>query len=199
LGLAISKQLIELMGGRLWIDSQVGRGSTFHFTMSVGVHHDKTTLNVAEAMAATQTTLPHHGHILLVEDNLVNQTLALRLLEKRGYTVVISANGQDALSALTRESFDAVLMDVQMPIMDGFEATAAIRAQEKTSGAHLPIIAMTANAMQGDRERCLAAGMDDYVTKPMRAAELYAAVERMIQAIPVASHAAPEPDSSSAP
>jgi CheY-like chemotaxis protein len=138
-------------------------------------------------------------HILLAEDNLVNQTLALRLLEKQGYTVVIAANGQETLSALTRESFDVILMDVQMPIMDGFEATAVIRAHEKVSTAHLPIIAMTAHAMQGDRERCLAAGMDDYVTKPIKAADLYAAIERMIQATPVTTHAAPEPNSSSAP
>jgi len=113
--------------------------------------------------------------------------------------VVIAANGQEAVNALTRESFDVVLMDVQMPIMDGFAATAAIREQEKTSGAHLPIIAMTAHAMQGDRERCLAAGMDDYVTKPMKAADLYAAIERIMQATLVTSHTAPEPDSSSGP
>ena len=90
-------------------------------------------------------------------------------------------------------------MDVQMPVMDGFEATAAIRAHEKASGAHLPIIAMTAHAMQGDRERCLAAGMDDYVTKPMKAADLYAAIERVIEAALVTNHVAPEPDSSSGP
>ena len=115
----------------------------------------------AIAPAATAPTLSQHYHILLAEDNPVNQTLGLRMLEKQGHTVVVVANGQEALTALTRESFDLVLMDVQIPIMDGFETTAAIRAQEERSGAHLPIIAMTAHAMQGDREQCLHVGMDD--------------------------------------
>jgi two-component system sensor histidine kinase/response regulator len=110
--------------------------------------------------------------ILLVEDNAVNQKLAARLLEKRGHTVVIAGNGKDALAALERQSFDLVFMDVQMPEMDGCEATGAIRGKEKASGDHLPIIAMTAHAMAGDRERCLEAGMDDYISKPIRLEEL---------------------------
>jgi two-component system, sensor histidine kinase and response regulator len=113
-----------------------------------------------------------HLCILLVEDNAVNQKLAARLLEKRGHTVAIAGNGKEALAALEKQSFDLVFMDVQMPEMDGFEATAAIRGKEKTSGNHLPIIAMTAHAMAGDRERCLEAGMDDYITKPIRLEEL---------------------------
>ena len=198
LGLAISKQLIELMGGQLWIDSQPGRGSTFHFTTNVGAHHHEATLSAATAAAAaTEPIVSQHWHILLVEDNPVNQTLALRLLEKQGHTVVVAADGQEALSALARASFDLVLMDVQMPIMDGFEATAVIRAQERVSGAHLPIVAMTAHAMQGDRERCLAAGMDDYVTKPIKSADLFAAIERMMQATLVTTQTAIEPDRSS--
>jgi len=115
--------------------------------------------------------------ILLAEDNSVNQILAIRLLEKRGHDVTVTSNGQEALSALENDHFDVLLMDVQMPVMDGFEATAAIRARERLTGAHLPIVAMTAHAMKGDREKCLARGMDGYVSKPLQAAELYAVIE----------------------
>jgi CheY-like chemotaxis protein/HPt (histidine-containing phosphotransfer) domain-containing protein len=118
--------------------------------------------------------------ILLVEDSLVNQTVALRLLEKRGHTVVVAGDGQQALDVLNRESFDVILMDVQMPVMDGFAATAAIRQREASHGGHVPIIAMTAHAMQGDRERCLEAGMDGYITKPVRPKDLFDAVEKSL-------------------
>ncbi|MEP7342769.1 MAG: response regulator, partial [Acidobacteriota bacterium] len=111
--------------------------------------------------------------ILLTEDNLVNQRLAIRLLEKQGHTVVAANNGREALAALEQARFDIVLMDVQMPEMDGFEATGQIREQEQLTGAHMPIIAMTAHAMKGDRERCLEAGMDAYISKPVQAAELF--------------------------
>jgi CheY-like chemotaxis protein len=117
--------------------------------------------------------------ILLAEDGLVNQKVAVSLLEQRGHGVTIANNGQEALAALDRESFDIVLMDVQMPTMDGFEATARIRQREEASGLHIPIIAMTAHAMKGDRERCLAAGMDEYIAKPIRAKEFYEVVEGM--------------------
>ena len=102
------------------------------------------------------------------------------MLTQRGHTVVVANNGQEALDALENESFDLILMDVQMPTMDGLETTVAIRAQEHTTGAHIPIIAMTANAMQGDRERCLEAGMDGYVAEPIRSSDLYQAVEEMV-------------------
>jgi CheY-like chemotaxis protein len=101
------------------------------------------------------------------------------MLEKLGHTVVVAPNGEAALAALHQQSFDLVLMDVQMPIMGGFETTAAIRAQEQVTGSHLPIIAMTAHAMKGDREKCLAAGMDDYLAKPLKAEELYTAIARI--------------------
>ncbi len=110
--------------------------------------------------------------VLLAEDNAVNQRLAVRLLEKRGHRVVVAGNGREAVEALEKESFDLVFMDVQMPEMDGLEATAAIREKEKGSGVHQPIIALTAHAMKGDREKCLAGGMDGYLTKPIRPEEL---------------------------
>jgi CheY-like chemotaxis protein len=102
----------------------------------------------------------------------VNQLLASRLLEKRGHSVVVAGNGREALEVLEKERFDLVFMDVQMPIMDGLEATAAIRKRERASGDHLPVVALTAHAMKGDREKCLAGGMDGYLTKPIRPQEL---------------------------
>ncbi len=119
-------------------------------------------------------------HILVAEDNLINQKLAARLIEKRGHTAVIVSNGREALDALEKQTFDLMLVDVQMPEMDGFEATAAIREKEKNTGLHLPIIAMTAHAMKGDQERCLSAGMDDYVSKPIQPEVLFKAVEGFI-------------------
>ncbi len=114
--------------------------------------------------------------ILVAEDNPINQMLAVRILEKAGHHVAVADNGEDVLAALGREAFDLVLMDVQMPVIDGYEATALIRQQEKGSGKHLPIVAMTAHAMKGDREKCLDAGMDGYVSKPIRNDELFAAI-----------------------
>jgi two-component system sensor histidine kinase/response regulator len=122
----------------------------------------------------------HHPHVLLAEDNAVNQTLAVRLLEKRKYTVIVAGNGGAAVEAFEKEHFDVVLMDIQMPGMDGFEATAAIRAKEKLTGGHVPIIAMTAHALKGNQERCLSAGMDGYVSKPIRTSELFATIESLL-------------------
>jgi CheY-like chemotaxis protein len=122
-------------------------------------------------------TAPRRLRLLLAEDNAINQKLALRLLEKRGHAVTVVSTGKEALAALAEQRFDAVLMDVQMPEMDGFEATAAIRARERETGGHVPIIAMTAHAMKGDRELCLAAGMDGYISKPLQASELFEAIE----------------------
>jgi len=120
-------------------------------------------------------------HILLAEDNAVNQRLAASLLERRGHKVTIAANGREAIDALDKQPFDVVLMDVQMPEMGGFEATAAIRALEtERSARRLPIIAMTAHAMKGDRERCLAGGMDDYVSKPINPAILFDTIDRVL-------------------
>jgi two-component system sensor histidine kinase/response regulator len=116
--------------------------------------------------------------VLVAEDNPVNQRLISRLLEKRGHRVTLANNGREAVNAAEKGGVDLILMDVQMPEVDGFEATEKIRAREKSSGAHLPIVALTAHAMKGDRERCLARGMDDYLTKPIQPQELDAILER---------------------
>jgi CheY-like chemotaxis protein len=118
--------------------------------------------------------------VLLAEDNEVNQQVATKILEKAGHTVAIAGTGKEVLALLDKEAFDVVLMDVQMPVMGGFEATALIREREKAGGARVPIIAMTAHAMKGDREQCLKAGMDDYVSKPIRTQELFAAIGRRL-------------------
>jgi len=118
--------------------------------------------------------------VLVAEDNAVNQKLVARLLEKRGHCVKIVANGREALSALEQGTYDLVLMDMQMPEMDGFEATAELRKREKQTGLHIPIVALTAHAMKGDRERCLNAGMDGYLSKPIRAQELYELLDNYI-------------------
>ena len=147
------------------------------------------TVGDVSAGAAVRASAPHEIlpglrtlRILLTEDNAVNQKLAVRLLEKRGHKVFVAANGQEALDALDREKFDVVLMDVQMPEMDGIEATRRIRERERTTARHTPVVAMTAHAMKGDRERCLQVGMDGYISKPLRPTELFEAVESLAAA-----------------
>ena len=134
--------------------------------------------------------------ILLAEDNAVNQKVAVRLLEKHGYCVSVVANGEEALAALELEPYDLVLMDIQMPVMDGLVAVQMLRECERTTGRHLPVIAMTAHAMQGDRERCLNAGMDGYVSKPFKVDELMSAIAEFL---PGASIPAPQSHSSAQP
>jgi len=171
LGLAISSQLVQLMGGQLHLESMIGRGSTFSFVVTLGL---------AETPRAT-VPLPAYARaarplaVLVAEDSPVNQLLVRRLLEKAGHRVTIVETGIAAVDAVARTQFDAVLMDVQMPEMDGFDATSRIRAAEN-GGRRLPIIALTAHAIQGDRERCLAAGMDAYVSKPIRPEALFASL-----------------------
>ena len=117
--------------------------------------------------------------MLVAEDNVVNQRVAVGMLERAGHRAVVVENGRQALAALARETFDVVLMDVQMPELDGFETTAAIRERERGTPRHVPIVALTAHAMKGDAERCLASGMDAYLAKPLQAAELVAAIARL--------------------
>jgi CheY-like chemotaxis protein len=168
------------MGGRLWLDSPPGRGATFHFTVKVGVRPQAVAPVVAPAAARAGTrSAPAVLRILLAEDNVVNQFLAVRLLEKEGHHVRTVVNGLAAVAALEHGHFDIALMDLQMPEMDGFEATALIRDRERASGEHLPIIALTANAMVGDQERCLQAGMDGYVSKPIDITHLLAEIQRV--------------------
>jgi PAS domain S-box-containing protein len=184
LGLAIAAQLVDLMGGYIWVESAgPGTGSAFHFTVCFVVQQRPAAPETARPAPCAPGVVgkARHGlRLLLVEDNTINQKLAVRLLEKQGYTVVVANNGQEALAAFAQQPFDLVLMDVQMPEMDGLEATAAIRAQERGGETHVPIVAMTSYAMPGDRARCLAAGMDGYLTKPIRPEELFETIAGLL-------------------
>jgi CheY-like chemotaxis protein len=177
LGLTISRRFVEMMGGRLWLESLPQKGSTFHFTVTLGV--DAQPAEPVRATVPERRTPAPPMKILLAEDNRVNQFLTVRLLEKEGHRVEVVLNGRAALAALDENSFDLALMDLQMPEMDGFETTAIIRERERSSGAHLPIIALTANAMVGDAEKCLQAGMDGYVSKPVDVRRLFAEISRV--------------------
>jgi PAS domain S-box-containing protein len=198
LGLAISARLVELMRGRIWVESEVGKGSAFHFTAALarqpGADLPGEGVALATKPVRPSDLLERAGHgrnaaagqagtprqplrILLAEDNPVNQRVAVLTLQKQGHRVCVAGNGHDAVAALERDTFDLVLMDVQMPDMDGLEATAAVRRRENGAGRRTPIIALTAHAMKGDRERFLAAGMDGYLTKPLQPQELHDAIE----------------------
>jgi signal transduction histidine kinase/ligand-binding sensor domain-containing protein/CheY-like chemotaxis protein len=176
LGLAIARRLVGLMGGEIWVDSEIGRGSEFHFTAHLGSALDRR-VSVPDSSHSDRGSPVSPLRILLAEDNAVNQRIAVGLLRKRGHTVLVANNGSEALSLLSREVFDLVLMDVQMPEMDGFEATRLIREAEKHTGDHLPIVALTAHAVEGYEQQCLAAGMDAFLSKPLQGQRLFEAVE----------------------
>ncbi len=182
LGLAICQRLVEMMHGQIGVRSTVDQGSVFYFTARFGLCDPSTealresTPPTVESSGSDESTRPLK--ILLAEDSPINQRLAIGLLRRKGHQVVVVGNGKQAVQAFQKQPFDLVLMDVQMPEMDGFEATEAIRAAEEP-GTHVPIIALTAHAMKGDRERCLKAGMDAYLAKPIRAGELYDLIASM--------------------
>jgi len=169
LGLTISRNLAAMMGGRMWVESEEARGSTFHFTTKVALPAVARAVTPPPAVRdfASLDPATRQLRVLLVDDNIVNQRLVARLLEKRGHTVHAAGNGREALERVERERFDLAIMDVQMPEVDGLTATRIIRGREEIDGGHLPIVAMTAHAMAGDRERCLEAGMDGYLSKPI--------------------------------
>lgn len=174
LGTAIAKQLTELMDGRIWAESELGKGSTFHFTAQLRLQKDAD-WDPSQAGARSETeavpdteSVPSDLRILLAEDNKINQKLAKRILEGRGWTISVANNGCEAVEVWEQGDFDLILMDVTMPEMDGREASQRIRAREVDVGrVRIPIIAMTAHAMKGDKEECMEAGMDAYVSKPI--------------------------------
>jgi signal transduction histidine kinase/ActR/RegA family two-component response regulator/HPt (histidine-containing phosphotransfer) domain-containing protein len=185
LGLTITRRLVEMFGGRIWVESVEGQGSKFFVRLPLETA-TKPKRNTAEQIDSSVVAISINGRtpqILLVEDNAVNQKVVLAILSKRGFHVEVAANGIEALAALQKDKFDLVLMDVQMPYMDGIEATRKIREELKLTD--LPIIAMTAHAMTGDRERCINAGMNDYASKPVNPTTLVHTIMRYLDATPV--------------
>lgn len=184
LGLAISKQLVELMTGSIGLYSLPGQGSTFWFSLPfekqpVQPLHDSRHKVRAKMELPIPPNLSHRSCILVAEDNRINRLVAVRQLQSLGYSLVdTAANGREVLEAFKRKAYDLILMDCQMPDMDGYQATTEIRRQER--GQHIPIIAMTAHAMEEDRRKCLAAGMDDYISKPVQLPQLRALLEQQL-------------------
>jgi PAS domain S-box-containing protein len=189
LGLTISSQIVTQMGGTMWVESDVGRGSAFHFRVRLAAPAPSALPAAVDARKDRGRAVPARAgrvlNVLVAEDNKVNQRLMLGILESLGHRVTVVGDGLEAVEAARTGGFDVALLDVQMPEMDGFAATAAIRGLEKDTGGHLPIAAVTASALKGDREACLAAGMDGYLAKPIRAAELLEVIDRLTRGAPL--------------
>jgi len=189
LGLAICTRLVQAMGGQLQVRSHVGTGSEFHFSLrlpkakAVAIEASTPVPALTEGEESTPGELdvqPKRSlRILLAEDSKMNQVLAIGILQREGHVVTVANDGQEAIEAFQSHPFDLILMDVQMPEVDGLQATTAIRELEASSGDHIPILAMTAHALTGDRERCLATGMDGYLSKPIRLKDLVRTIEAL--------------------
>ena len=194
LGLAISKKLTKLMGGKIWVESEAGQGSRFSFTVQLA-EGDADFLQLEAFQNDEALTHLRGARILLVEDNDLNQELASELLRSNGLHVVTAWNGQEALDILETATFDGILMDVQMPVMDGYIATRAIRRQDKFKS--IPIIAMTANVMTGDRDKAEAAGMNDHIGKPLDVSRMFSTMAKWITpALPASNTAIEKPETS---
>lgn len=180
LGLSICKRLVEMMGGQIDVSSQPGQGSQFWFRIALE-RADPATSMVRKSSAPIDLSAYAGCHILVAEDNPINSKIAELTLEKMGYTVQLAATGAEVLQQLERESFDLILMDCQMPDVDGYEATQRIRARRERPYYNIPIIAMTASSVKGDRELCLSVGMNDYISKPFKANELAAVLSKWLK------------------
>ncbi len=180
-----------MMKGKIWVESEVGKGSTFHFTARFGISHESLKQELSQEIVNSeykssdkQTKYKDRKkvHILLAEDNDISQELQLRILERQGYIVEIAINGEEVLEGLKKQHFDIVLMDVQMPKMDGIETTQIIRSsKDNTFDPEIPIIALTAHAFEADKEKCLKAGMNSCVTKPLDEEDLFKQIEKFVQ------------------